>query len=271
MSSRITPQHYAILGKKGKGKSTLARYLIDRLQRDNTAIEAVWTNSTVLQFKGEVHSIRYLRQLAHAGFNQASGRFGIVSIDELSKAIPSRKVGHQNTEIYNLIQNIMNRLRKRNCYFIYTDQWSQAADIMIRNNVDYLWNPCLTNEDTNDRHGMVPLFYYSYEPNTTDFNTILAEPNKNGTLMHTEMNVADIFPLFKTEEVIPLTYNPPFKVERWTQAFILWCAKHQYILKGMKDSTVRNVLDLYQIKKNAYITNREVSAVLGKLKVDSQV
>ena len=32
-----------------------------------------------------------------------------------------------------------------------------------------------------------------------------------------------------------------------------------------------DVLDLYQIKKNAYITNREVSAVLGKLKVDSQI
>src|SRR5438132_3148449 len=168
--NRITPQHYAILGKKGKGKSTLARYLIDRLKQDNPAIEAVWANWTIIGFNGKVHPVRYLRQLEHSGFNPTSGRFGIVSVDELSKAIPSRRVGHHNTEIFNLIQNIMNRLRKRNCYFIYTDQWSQAADIMIRNNVDHLWNPSLTNEDTNDRHGEVPLFYFSFEPTTTDFN-----------------------------------------------------------------------------------------------------
>ena len=271
MTERLTPQHYALLGKKGKGKSTLMRYLIDRLQKDNPRVEALWTNATIIGFNGQVHTVKYLRQLERSGFSPTTGRYGIVAIDELSKALPSRRVGGHNTEIFNLIQNIMNRLRKRNCYFIYTDQWTQAADIMVRNNVDYLWNPCLTNEDTNDRHGEVPLFYFSFEPTTTDFNAIIADPNKNGTLLKTEMNVKDLFPLFKSEEVIPLTYNPPFKVETWTKNFMLWCAKHGYVLKGMKDSTVRNVLDLYQIKKNAYITNREVSAVLGKLKVDSQI
>src|SRR2546427_3017782 len=96
---RITPEHYAILGKKGTGKSTLARYHMDRLQRDNPAVEALWTNSTVIGFKGTVHRIRYLRQLKNAGFPPKSGRYGIVAIDELSKAIPSRKVGHHNVEL----------------------------------------------------------------------------------------------------------------------------------------------------------------------------
>src|SRR2546427_693872 len=80
------------------------------------------------------------------------------------KAIPSRKVGHQNTELYNLIQSVMNRLRKRNCYFIYTDQWRRGADIMIRTNVDFLENPAMTKDDVNHKKGEIPLFYYEYMP-----------------------------------------------------------------------------------------------------------
>ncbi|HYT41434.1 MAG TPA: hypothetical protein VEP90_03755 [Methylomirabilota bacterium] len=272
MSTQIkfTPEHYAILGKKGTGKSTLARYHMDRIQRDNPAVEALWTNSTVIGFNGTVHKIRYLRQLKNAGFHPKSGRYGIVSIDELSKAIPSRKVGHHNVELYNLIQEVMNRLRKRNCYFIYTDQWRRGADIMVRTNVDYVELPTLTKTDTNEKHGETPLFYYVIEPKGTEFSE-MEDLQKNATLMHTEMNVSELFPKFITEEVIPLTYNPPFKVEQWSKSFMIWCAKHNYILKGMNASTVRNILDLYQIKKNAYITAREISAVLGKLKVDGMI
>ena len=269
--SVIRPTHHiAILGKKGTGKSTLARCLMNELQEDNPQIEAVWSNTTVIGFKGQVHSIKYLKQLNHAGFPMKSGRYAIVSIDELSKAIPSRRVGHQQTELYNLVQNVMNRLRKRNCYFIYTDQWRRGADIMIRTNVDYVYQPALTHDDINDKHGDVPLFYMAYKPKGQDFIE-LESPQTEGVMMKTSMMIKDIFPLFKTEEVIPLTYNPPFKVENWTKAFLVWCAKHQYIIKGIKDSTLRNILDLYQIKKNAYIQNREVSAVLGKLKVDGYV
>ncbi len=269
--SFIRPTHHiAILGKKGTGKSTLARYLMIELQEENPQIEAVWSNTTVLNFNGKVHKIHYLKQLSHAGFPMKSGRYAIVYIDELSKAIPSRRVGRQTTELYNLIQDVMNRLRKRNCYFIYTDQWRRGADVMIRTNVDYLDQPALTHDDVNDKHGEVPLFYMMYKPKGQDFIE-LESPQSEGTLMKTNMNVKDIFPLFKTEEVIPLTYNPPFKVENWTKAFLLWCAKHQYVISGIKDSTLRNILDLYQIKKNTYIQNREVSAVLGKLKVDKYV
>src|SRR5437764_714109 len=127
--SVIRPTHHiAILGKKGTGKSTLARYLIEEQLKTDDWIEHIWSNTTIQDIDGKPHvkfkRIRYLRQLQYA-------KNGIVYIDELSKAIPSRRVGHQQTELYNLIQTVMNRLRKKNCPFIYTDQWRRGADIMI--------------------------------------------------------------------------------------------------------------------------------------------
>jgi len=274
-------KHIAIIGKKGTGKDTLARAIIKDLLDKGSWIEKVYSNTQMYEFHdthpwNTLHTndckrfylknlklIHYLRQLEHA-------KNSIVYVAEISKAIPSRKVGHHMTEIYDLIQEVMNRLRKRNCPFIYSDQWRRGADVMIRTNVDYLFQPALTRDQINDQHGNVPLLYLAYTPKGTEFLE-LEKPTETGVLMHTEMNIRDIFPLFKTEEIIPITYNPPFEIDKWTKAFVLWCAKKAYIIKGMKGNDVRNVLQFYQVKTKNYISNKELSAVLGKLNLEKLI
>ena len=98
--------HYAILGKKGTGKDTLARELIRKLLETEPWIENVYSNARMytphdthewntLHTKDcdkqfllpKLKSVKFLRVLERA-------KNSIVYISELSKAIPSRRIGH---------------------------------------------------------------------------------------------------------------------------------------------------------------------------------
>jgi len=270
---------YAFLGKPRTGKTTLARAMIEDKLKEDSWITSIWSNTPIYQAHDHkqwdtphnnscplhplYRQIRYLRQLEKA-------RNGIALIDEISKAIPSRKVGHHTTDIYNLIQEVMSNLGRHNVHLFYTDQWRRGADIMIRQGVTRVFLPIMSISDINHSAGNVPLMFNTFQPTSTEF-TEMEHPQSEMTSSHTDMNIREIVNLFRTQEPIQLTYNPPFKIDSWTNSFNRWCKHHGYIIIGMKPGTVRNILDLYQIKKNQYITSKELSAVLGKLKVDGQM
>jgi ATPase family associated with various cellular activities (AAA) len=276
LSQIRTTYHTAIIGKKRTGKTTLARAEIEQLWLQG-GWKYIYANTTIYRPHPEVHKwnqphtddcplhpafkrIRFLRELEEA-------RYSIVFIDELSKAIPSRKVGHQNSEVYNLIQELMSNLGRWSCPLIYTDQWRRGADIMIRTNVDFLYQPAIMLSDWNHNDGNVPLMYMAFRPKTQEFWE-LEQPTEIGITKHTEMVLRDIFPLFRSEEAVPLTYNPPFEIDKWVSEFIEWCNIKKFIIKDFKISDIRNVIHTYMVTTRNYINSKEISAVLGKLKMD---
>src|SRR5437867_1093075 len=143
---------YAFLGQPGTGKTTLMRAIIEEDILPEGWCEGIWSNTPILSPHNTkecdnhlfynvnakkskcphhplYHPVTYLRQYERA-------RNGIAVCDEISKAIPARKVGRHSTELYNAIQEVVTNMRRRNVWLLYTDQWRRGADIMVRTTVN---------------------------------------------------------------------------------------------------------------------------------------
>jgi hypothetical protein len=279
MSQIHTTARYAILGKPGTGKTTLMRGIVEEEILPQGWIEGIWSN-TPIYTQHNSHDWRLphtkdcplhpLYHEVHYGKQYERARRGIAIFDEISKIFPSRAVGHNRTEQWELIQGIVTNVRRRENWMIYTDQWRRGADIMIRTIVDRVFLPHIDKGDLNHKEADTPLFYETFQPGSTEF-TELENPTANMVTNKTQMMVKDIFMLFSTREQVAMTYNPPFKVESWTMRFVKWCAHHNYIIREQKEGVIRNIINLYQIKKKQYISSKELSAVMGKLKVDGHI
>lgn len=281
MSQIRTTYHHAIINKKRTGKTTLAMdILFDLLEHEKW--EHIYSNTPVYaKHVPELHSwnaphtvdcplhpllvrIKYLRELEEA-------RNSPVLIDEISKALPSRKIGGMHSkEIYELIQELMSNLGRWGCPLIYTDQWRKGADVMVRTNVDFLYQPIIMMSDYNHHDGNVTMPYLVHKPKTTEFWE-LEQPTETGVMQHTQKMLRELFPLFKSEEPIALTYNPPFEILVWIAGFKEWLDKEKRTLKDYKISDVRNIIHTYMVETRYYINNKELSAVLGKLKMDGYI
>ena len=252
----------AIINKAGSGKSTLARYLIEEeiTGPNGYWIEDIWTNGEIYSgdmTKGEVdldkkgnkiwNPLRYktkdrqegvrLHKITHMKMLDKSQN-AIIYLDEMMKCLPARRSGSE----YNLLYGtMMSNIRHVSCHFVGTDQHRKGADVFIRTNIDLLAVPISPNPKGND-----PLEYWVYDQIVDSSFDFLANPPNpfEQALEKTVVPAKNIWELFKTTDIPPLSYDVPFGVQQFTEELLNWKLP-------VSNSTMGNILSQFTIRDSA--------------------